>query len=231
MKQKTTKEVQYMDHLLLKEAQGLTPLGLRANMTWHEDPRRFMIVLSRYKFVAKMLSGKKRVLEVGCGDAFGSRLLLQEVGSLCAIDFDPVFVEDVKNRMDKNWAFDCRVHDILSGPVEKEAFDAAYALDIIEHIPKTEEQRFMTNITRSLKNDGVLILGTPSVQSQIYASKWSREGHINCKDHKELKELVLGYFENVFLFSMNDEVVHTGFSPMAHYLFVIACGKKPERNF
>ena len=37
---------------------------------------------------------------------------------------------------------------------------------------------------------------------------------------------MLKYFENVFLFSMNDEVVHTGFSPMAHYLFVICCQKK-----
>lgn len=226
MKQKITKEVQYMDHLSLKDAKGLTPLGLRANATWHEDPRRLMIVLSRYKFVAKMLSGKKRVLEVGCGDAFGSRLLLQEVGSLCATDFDPVFVKDVKSRMEKKWVFDCRTHDILSGPVEEGTFDAAYALDVIEHIPKPQERHFMHNMTSSLKNDGVLILGTPSVQSQTYASTWSRDGHINCKDHKELKELVLIYFENAFLFSMNDEVVHTGFFPMAHYLFVIACGKK-----
>ena len=27
-------------------------------------------------------------------------------------------------------------------------------------------------------------------------------------------------------FSMNDEVVHTGFYPMAHYFFALCCGKK-----
>jgi hypothetical protein len=32
------------------------------------------------------------------------------------------------------------------------------------------------------------------------------------------------YFQNVFVFSMNDEVVHTGFSPMAHYLFAMGVG-------
>jgi len=26
------------------------------------------------------------------------------------------------------------------------------------------------------------------------------------------------------VFSMNDEVVHTGFHPMAHYLMALACG-------
>jgi len=25
---------------------------------------------------------------------------------------------------------------------------------------------------------------------------------------------------------MNDEVVHTGFAPMAHYVMVLCCGKK-----
>ena len=31
------------------------------------------------------------------------------------------------------------------------------------------------------------------------------------------------HFRNVFIFSMNDEVVHTGFYPMAHYLFALCC--------
>jgi len=25
---------------------------------------------------------------------------------------------------------------------------------------------------------------------------------------------------------MNDEVVHTGFTPLAHYVFALCCGKK-----
>ena len=34
------------------------------------------------------------------------------------------------------------------------------------------------------------------------------------------------YFENVFVFGMNDEVVHTGFYPMCHYIFVLGTGKR-----
>jgi hypothetical protein len=37
------------------------------------------------------------------------------------------------------------------------------------------------------------------------------------------------HFRTVFIFSMNDEVVHTGFSPMAHYLLAVAVGvRRPE---
>ena len=43
-----------------------------------------------------MLSGRNHVLEVGCGDAFGTRIVQAEVGKLTAIDFDPVFIEDVE---------------------------------------------------------------------------------------------------------------------------------------
>ena len=42
----------------------------------------------------------------------------------------------------------------------------------------------------------------------------------------KIKTAIEGYFNNVFIFSMNDEVVHTGFFPMAQYLIAVCCSKK-----
>ena len=221
-----TREKQYQAHVALRGSKGLTRLGLRANAAWHSDPKRLGIVLSRYKFVAKMLSGKPRVLEVGCGDAWASRVVRQEVGMLCGIDFDPVFVEDALAGMEDPWRFECRVHDMLAAPVEPPA-DAAYALDVLEHIPQADEDRFISNTVASIVSPGVLIVGMPSLESQAYASPLSREGHVNCKTAPDLKTLMLRYFHDVFIFSMNDEVVHTGFTPLAHYLFALSVGKRP----
>jgi 2-polyprenyl-3-methyl-5-hydroxy-6-metoxy-1,4-benzoquinol methylase len=226
MEAEKTKEPQYQVQVTIRDTEGAAKLGLTTNQVWRDDPRHLLFILARCKFVSKMLSGKQRVLEVGCGDAFGSRIVSQEVGELCAVDFDPVFIRDANARMDERWKFDCRVHDMLTGPVESNAFDAAYTLDVIEHIPQQDEDLFVANIARSLVDQGVLIVGTPSIQSQVYASEYSKLGHINCKDHKQLKELMLKYFHNVFIFSMNDEVVHTGYYPMAHYLFALCVGKK-----
>jgi 2-polyprenyl-3-methyl-5-hydroxy-6-metoxy-1,4-benzoquinol methylase len=219
------KEPQYQTLLELKDKVGLASLGLMTSQVWHDDPKRLLFVLSRYKFVAKILSGKERVLEVGCGDAFGTRIVAQEVGHVSAVDFDLVFIKDIKERMIERLAFDCQQHDILSGPVSG-SFDAAYSIDVIEHIHKKDEDVYMRNIASSLVPQGVFIVGTPTIQSQMYASQYSKEGHVNCKDHKELKELMARYFHNVFVFSMNDEVIHTGFYPMAHYLFAIGVGKR-----
>jgi len=220
-----TKEPQYQGLVELRKQSGLTTFGLMSNGVWEGDPKRICFVLARYKFVAKMFSGMNRVLEVGCADAFGTRLVQQEVPNVVAVDFDPLFVEDVNARMDELWPLTCKVHDMLSGPIDTQ-FDGAYSIDVLEHILPKDEDRFIGNIVRSLTPIGACIIGTPSLESQAYASKASKEGHVNCKSAPQLKALMQRYFHNVFMFSMNDEVVHTGFHPLAHYLFALCSGVK-----
>jgi 2-polyprenyl-3-methyl-5-hydroxy-6-metoxy-1,4-benzoquinol methylase len=220
-----TREPQYQFEVEMAQRLGLSRFGIMSNQVWRDDPRRVLFVLSRYKFVAKMLSGKDRVLEIGCADAFGTRLVSQEVGSVTASDFDPLFLADAEERMKSDgWACPCRVHDILESPLAED-FDAAYSLDVFEHIAPEKEHLFLGNIARSVTKNGVAIIGSPSLQSQAYASKPSKEGHVNCKDGQELKKVMSRHFANVFLFSMNDEVVHTGYHPMAHYLIAIGAGR------
>ncbi len=221
-----TREAQYQVLLELAESEGLQQLGLMSSQVWRDDPRRLLFVLARYKFVAKMFSGMNHVLEVGCADAFGTRVVRQEVEVLTAVDFDPVFVEHAKANMSSRWNFECLVHDMMSGPLAR-GFDGVYAVDVIEHIPPGEpERRFVCNIVGSLNASGVCLLGSPSIHSQAYASPQSKEGHVNCKDAPGLKSLMSEFFHNVFILSMNDEVVHTGFSPMAHYLWALCCHPK-----
>lgn len=223
-----TCEPQYGRCIEVKNEVGLTPLGLMTNQVWHDDPRRLCFLLARYKFVSKMLSGRHDVGELGCGDAFGSRIVLQEVGKLSVYDFDPVFIDDVNARASEDWPLEAHIHDIVSAPLPSR-HDGIYSLDVIEHISREDEDAYLSNLRSSLTDDGILIIGTPSLESQPYASPLSKAGHVNCKSGKELKALMEQYFTAVSVFSMNDEVVHTGFYPMAHYLFALCTGK-PERE-
>jgi hypothetical protein len=99
-------------------------------------------------------------------------------------------------------------------------------LDVLEHINPKDEKDFINNICNSLEDGGVAIFGMPSLESQVFASKGSKEGHVNCQSGEELRSNLKQYFNQCFLFSMNDEVVHTGFSPMAHYLIALCVGPK-----
>lgn len=224
-----TKETQYQRCLEIRDQKGLTSLGLRGTQVWSENPKQLLFILARYKFVARMFSGFATVLEIGCGDATGSRLVQQEVRRLRAVDFDEVFIQDALARMDPDWPMDLAVHDLLEGPVPG-SFDGIYALDVLEHIPREKEDFFIRNTTASLKDDGVLIFGMPSLESQPYASAPSKAGHVNCKSGADFKALMEKYFSRVFIFSMNDEVLHTGFHPMSHYLFALCCGRNQEAD-
>lgn len=220
-----TKEPQYGLLYDTIEKHGITKFGVMINESWNEDPRRTVFTLARYKFVAKMLTGRSKVLEIGCADAFGTRLVQQTVEHVTAVDMDPVFIEDVQARMNPSWPMEAFVHDMLEGPVPGR-YDAIYSLDVLEHILPENEAVFLENALASLDEHGAMIVGMPSLESQTYAGPQSRLGHVNCKSGKDLKALLEQYFHNVFVFSMNDEIVHTGFYPMAHYLMALCCGKK-----
>jgi SAM-dependent methyltransferase len=216
-------EHQYQSHWKLIANQGRFSMPCRATTMWARDPKLLLFTLSRHKFVAKMLQGYQSVLEVGCGDGFASRLIQPCVGNLSSIDFDPAFIDEARLHSRAEWNVDYHVHNILEAPFLRDSclFDAAFSLDVFEHIPSELSDLYATNIKKSISDDGVFICGCPSLESQAYASEESKQGHVNCMNGIELKRYFSGYFKHVFLFSMNDEVLHTGFSPMAHYSFVI----------
>jgi cyclopropane fatty-acyl-phospholipid synthase-like methyltransferase len=220
-----TKESQYGELIDQYKLQPNETFGLMQNYTWQLDPRRILFTLSRYKFVAKMFEGFEQVLEVGCGDASATRIVQQTVRKVTVTDFDKVFIDDIERRQQVNWNLVAKVHDMVKSPL-KEKFNGIFSLDVLEHIQKVHEDDFLKNICSSLKDHGSLIIGMPSLESQVYASEGSKVGHVNCKSGNDLRDFLKKYFHSVFMFSMNDEVLHTGFFPMSHYLLAVCCDKK-----
>lgn len=205
---------------------GPLTMGPFSSFVWRCDPRRMGIVLSRYKFVAKMLAGSERVLEIGCGDGFYNRIVLQTVKHIHGIDIDPEFIA---------WASEHATHeqldatyevlDVIAGRIAG-TYEAAYLMDVIEHIALDDESRFLGHIVDAIEPDGTMIVGTPNITASPYASVYSQQGHINLKSAETLRASLEPFFRNIFIFSMNDEVVHTGFYPMAHYLIAMGVGRR-----
>ena len=206
---------------------GYARMGLMNSGVWHEDPRRLVFTLARYKFVAKMFENFGTVVEIGYGDGFCSRVVKQSVEKLIITDYDPLFIKEFEVINDEKWPIEAKVHDILEGPFEVKV-DGIYSLDVFEHIDVSIEDIYFNNIAKSLTRTGCAIFGSPSLESQTFASHASLAGHVNCKSAKDLKNTVSKFFENCFIFSMNDEVVHTGFSHMSHYNLALCVNPKNQ---
>jgi 2-polyprenyl-3-methyl-5-hydroxy-6-metoxy-1,4-benzoquinol methylase len=217
-------EPQYQGQIAEFRRLGPPEMGPMSGQVWREDPRRLVFLLARYKFVSKMLAGKKSAIEFGCGDGFGMRVVAQTVGSVHGVDFDAEFITWAQRNAERE-NIKCTfslldfVKDAPAG-----SYEASYSLDVIEHIPESLERLYVDHLADVLVPNGVCIVGSPNVTATPYASPVSLEGHINLKSADTLRATLARRFENVFVFSMNDEVVHTGFSPMAHYLFALCVG-------
>ena len=187
------------------------------------DPKHLAFILGRYKFVAKMLQGRAEVMEVGPGDAFGLPLVASGVRHLYAVDWDQRLLDGNARRLAHLTNVTWLLADLNKEPPPV-TVDAEYWVDVLEHVAPDAESTMMAHIVRALTDDGVLITGTPNRTASQYASAESEALHINLKTMEELRTLMERYFRNVFMFGMNDEVLHTGYAPMCHYIWSLAVG-------
>jgi 2-polyprenyl-3-methyl-5-hydroxy-6-metoxy-1,4-benzoquinol methylase len=208
---------------------SMTQLGRYYSYMFHSDIKHFAFTLSRYKFASKMLAyrDKLNLLELGCQEAIGALVFKQNnnLNQYVGIDLDAESIQWNKEYFSSDFKFICE-NFFESSEVGKQNYDAVVSLDVIEHISGEMEDAYCNLLATSLKQDGVAIVGTPSIMMSPYASEGSRIGHINMYDQKRLYELFSKYFQNVFIFNMNDELVNTGFAPMACYIFALCCNKR-----
>ena len=199
-------------------------LGHQTNYDFLNDPKRLPITASRYKFVGKMFEKFNNVLEIGSGDGFKSLIVGDFCNNLTLSDVNEKHMIDFKQNYSDS-KIDYIIHNFEKKSLKKN-FDGIFALDVLEHIKKKKENTFIRNIKKTLNPNGTLIIGMPSKESQRYASKLAKKYHVNCKTKKELSSFLKKYFNCVYMFSMNDEVLHTGYDHMSHYIIAIANSKK-----
>jgi len=178
-------------------------------------PRHILFTLSHYKFAAKLLGESKRILEVGCSEGLGTVILAEFAKKVVAVDIDGDAIEHAHRNFTSERVEFLNL-DFLGAKFDK--FDGIVSFDVIEHIYPENEDLFFSSICNNLSREGICIIGTPNETSDQYASKVTRMGHVNLYSWERLRNTINKYFDNVFLFSANDEVVHTGFYPMAQYL-------------
>lgn len=206
----------------MKNNQKKISFGKYISFWIKNSPRRLLHYLSYYKFAAKMIGQNKKVLDVGCNEGIGTWLLANMCGCADGIDFDKDAVKSAKNNFQdlKNIHFICK--DVFKLD-KNNCYDAIVSFDVIEHILPKNSDLFFSKVSSLLTKNGMTIIGTPSEISQVYASEITKKGHVNIYSYDSLQKQMYKFFDYVFIFSANDEVIHTGFSSLAHYFIAIGC--------
>jgi ubiquinone/menaquinone biosynthesis C-methylase UbiE len=155
----------------------------------------------RYEFAARYVEGKG-VLDMGCGEGYGSAMLAEKAVSVVGTDVskDVIAYAAAKYPLE-NVQFRAMPADKHSFP--DTCFDAVVCLELIEHVQ--DHLAVIREIHRLLKPGGTLILSTPNKDVTSPGRKTPiHHFHVHEFTVPELRELCQRYFAEVELFSQEN---------------------------
>jgi SAM-dependent methyltransferase len=148
-----------------------------------------------YEFAKRTLSGCGPVLDLGCGEGYGTALLSEAVGEIVGLDVDEAVIAHAAERYGSaNCRF--RRYDGERLPFDDAAFDAVVSFQVIEHVPG--DRLYVSAVSRVLAPGGRLILTTPNAANRLTpgGKPWNRF-HVREYRAAELEDLLAEGFASV----------------------------------
>lgn len=151
--------------------------------------------LHRYAVALEITVGKI-VLDIACGEGYGSNLIAEKAEKVYGVDI----AEDAIAHASKNYAgnnLNFLKGSVTSIPLEESTIDIIICFETIEHI--TEHDEMMKEFKRVLKEDGILLMSTPAKEN--YESlNHNNPFHLKELSGEEFKILCKKYFKTIALY-------------------------------
>jgi len=158
--------------------------------------------LHRYHFAARFCAGKQ-VLDVACGEGYGSQILSTVATSVIGIDISAEAVEHASLRYGSDHLRFVEASAALL-PLADDSLDVVVSFETIEHHDQHEEM--LSEIRRVLRPGGLMIMSSPNKQYYSIETGYSNPYHVKELFRHELVELVGRYFPQQEVYSQR--VVH-----------------------
>ena len=145
----------------------------------------------RYHFAARWARGL-RVLDVACGEGYGSALLAGHAAEVTGVDVSHAAIDHARRTYADlgNASFVCASCTQL--PLPDASVDLVVSFETLEHIAGHEA--FMDEIARVLAPDGLMILSCPNKREYSDNRGFTNEFHVKELYREELDALVAARF-------------------------------------
>jgi len=152
--------------------------------------------LHRYSIALDFVKNKI-VVDIACGEGYGSSILSKIANQVIGIDIDENTIFEAKSKY-KNQNLSFLVGRADSIPVDAKSVDIVVSYETLEHHDKHDEM--YSEIKRILKNDGILIISTPD--KRYYSDIKNRVNPFHIKELylNEFRELTSKFFKNVTIY-------------------------------
>ena len=149
----------------------------------------------RYLLAADYCEGK-RVLDVACGEGYGSYILAQSATSVVGMDIDEKTISAANKRYGSP-IIDFVAASCTQIPFPDGSFDVVVSFETIEHI--SEQKLFLSEISRVLRPNGIAIISTPEVKEYNRHLEKPNPFHTNELSTDDFATLLSMSFQSVFL--------------------------------
>jgi ubiquinone/menaquinone biosynthesis C-methylase UbiE len=161
--------------------------------------------LHRYA-MAMELAGGKNVLDIACGEGYGTNLLAGKAAQVTGMDIDTLTIKKAAEKyQQENIQFtEANAEKI---PAADNTFDLVISFETLEHV--TEQQLMIQEIKRVLKKDGILLLSTPDKKNYSDATGYKNPFHKKELYRNEFESLLQASFRQVKIFGQ--QITHSSF--------------------
>jgi SAM-dependent methyltransferase len=151
-------------------------------------------------FLAKRVASGKSVLDIGCGEGYGSNLLAEVASRVVGIDLSPQAIEHARTRYQQpNLNFE--VADCRKTGFPDAGFDLIVCFEMIEHIE--EHHQLLSEVKRLLRPGGCFVVSSPDKAVYSEAQGYQNPFHVKELYGGEFKSLLEKNFARVKIFSQN----------------------------
>lgn len=161
--------------------------------------------LFAYKFASVKLSMSDVVLDVGCGEGYGTYLLSHYARKIIGLDVDKDIIKHASKKYgNSNCIF--RVYDGRRIPYPNETFNVVVSFQVIEHV--VDDLNFVLECFRVLKKGGFLFLTTPNKANRLKPNQkpWN-PFHVREYYPHELKSILEKVFPEVKLLGIHGDTI------------------------
>lgn len=136
-------------------------IGERIEETVDSGDLNQLLVLERHRFAYQEVIPHvkaKKILEIGCGTAYGTRLLAEYAAEIVALDTDSELVASLAEGQTSPATF--QWYDGITLPFPDDSFDGIISFQVIEHV--ADDLTFLEEVKRVLKRGGRAYVTTPN---------------------------------------------------------------------
>lgn len=156
--------------------------------------------MHRYTILRNVLRDKI-VLDAACGTGYGSNIIASVARQVYGIDISREAIEYASSNFQKSSNLKYMEADISQLPFEENTFDVVVSFETIEHVNGEIQNRFLKEIRRVLKPEGILIMSTPN--KEIYTIRTGNqptEWHVKEFFEEEFVVFLKSEFTNIKYF-------------------------------